>query len=350
MLWSSRIHWTIAALGVWTAGALGQQLEPQPDLSGCPCTWPDVDTRAGGHQFSPINIADNLLVYPRSLPALTFIYPMADLLVHDPGGAHTGVQANKIGFVHVPNVPDPVIPGAVLIIGGVTYELVQFHFHVRSEHKRNGNDYAMEMHLVHRKQGGTNLVVVGRWIEPVSGGMFHQELDKIFGMGQLYDNALPMPCRLPFNELGFDLSTLLPAMPPLAPHPATFRYHGSLTAVGDQATKVDWIIFEDTMGLSHAQINEMWNYLNNCPPAARQGSNATAPFALKPVWPPFKVSTDIMPGPKTDVNGDGSIDFFDALVFLGWWSLSNERADWNGDYSVDFFDLADYLNDFAAGL
>lgn len=46
-----------------------------------------------------------------------------------------------------------------LTFRGVTYDLVQFHFHTASEHRVAGRGYDMELHLVHMAEDGTNAVV-----------------------------------------------------------------------------------------------------------------------------------------------------------------------------------------------
>jgi carbonic anhydrase len=46
-----------------------------------------------------------------------------------------------------------------LTFRGVTYDLVQFHFHAASEHRVAGRGYDMELHLVHTAGDGTNAVV-----------------------------------------------------------------------------------------------------------------------------------------------------------------------------------------------
>jgi len=47
-----------------------------------------------------------------------------------------------------------------VILSGVDYRLLQFHFHVASEHRINGGGFDMEMHLVHQSAAG-NLAVIG---------------------------------------------------------------------------------------------------------------------------------------------------------------------------------------------
>jgi len=50
--------------------------------------------------------------------------------------------------------------GHSIITDGNPYNLIQFHFHHRSEHTQAGQDYPMDLHLVHQNADG-NLAVVG---------------------------------------------------------------------------------------------------------------------------------------------------------------------------------------------
>lgn len=59
---------------------------------------------------------------------------------------------------------------------------------------------------------------------------------------------------------------------------------------------------------------------------------------------------DLHGGPcPADVNGDGALDFFDVLAFLGQFSAHDPLADLTGDGSFDFFDVQAYLQLFSAG-
>ena len=58
----------------------------------------------------------------------------------------------------------PYAPGSFVTFGTDTYELLQFHFHIPSEHTVNGRASSMELHLVHRDALG-NLAVVGVLLE-----------------------------------------------------------------------------------------------------------------------------------------------------------------------------------------
>jgi hypothetical protein len=50
-----------------------------------------------------------------------------------------------------------------------------------------------------------------------------------------------------------------------------------------------------------------------------------------------------------DLNQDGSLDFFDIQIWLGWFSAHDPRADMNNDGVFDFFDVQIFLGLFSAG-
>ena len=106
-----------------------------------PTHWSEVSpTCKSGHAQSPINITH---AEQKDLPVLEFSYQPVALNVIDNG--HT-VQVNHA-------------PGSTLKVGDKTYELVQFHFHHKSETAIKGKHAPMEAHLVHKDKDG-NLAVV----------------------------------------------------------------------------------------------------------------------------------------------------------------------------------------------
>ena len=50
-----------------------------------------------------------------------------------------------------------------------------------------------------------------------------------------------------------------------------------------------------------------------------------------------------------DYNGDGPVDFFDYLDFVGDFSANADAADYNADGVVDFFDYLDFVDAFSGG-
>jgi carbonic anhydrase len=111
---------------------------------GGPTEWgalsPEFATCKLGKNQSPIDIRG---AKPADLSAIRFDYKPSPLKVIDNG--HT-IQVNYA-------------PGSSIDVGGVRYELVQFHFHKPSEEKIYGKSHAMVAHLVHKSADGKLAVV-----------------------------------------------------------------------------------------------------------------------------------------------------------------------------------------------
>jgi|GEM_PF-2558736 len=54
-----------------------------------------------------------------------------------------------------------------------------------------------------------------------------------------------------------------------------------------------------------------------------------------------------IPTCRPDVNGDGTVNTLDFIVFLNAWSSQSHEADWNGDGAVNTLDFVLFLNDWA---
>jgi carbonic anhydrase len=111
---------------------------------GGPSEWgalsPEFATCKLGKNQSPIDIRG---AKAADLPAIKFDYKPSPLKVIDNG--HT-IQVNYA-------------PGSSIEVGGIRYELVQFHFHKPSEEKIDGKSHAMVAHLVHKSPEGKLAVV-----------------------------------------------------------------------------------------------------------------------------------------------------------------------------------------------
>jgi carbonic anhydrase len=190
---------------------------------------------------SPIDLVDGLPItvfsdaldfsgYPNNIPA--------GLVVENEGSPNKE-KSVKVYF-------DP-IPGTVKMkVGATDYGLLNLHFHKRSEHLRNGREYKMELHLVHKSAAGVNLAV-GMWIKA---GDENQALKEIF------ENIPPSASGLMTQEV-FNLSALLPP----ADKRQTFRYDGSLTTPHDNSTThVKWIMFNEPISMSQAQIDAFGSF------------------------------------------------------------------------------------------
>ena len=111
---------------------------------GGPAEWgalsPEFETCKLGKHQSPIDIRG---AKTADLPPIKFDYKPSPLKVIDNG--HT-IQVNYA-------------PGSSIDVGGVRYELLQFHFHKPSEEKIDGKAHAMVAHLVHKSADGKLAVV-----------------------------------------------------------------------------------------------------------------------------------------------------------------------------------------------
>jgi carbonic anhydrase len=111
---------------------------------GGPPEWGSMDTGFAscklGKLQSPIDIHG---AKPAKLPPIMFNYKASALDIIDNG--HT-IQVNYA-------------PGSSIVVGGVRYDLVQFHFHHPSEEKIDGKAHAMVAHLVHKNAEGKLAVV-----------------------------------------------------------------------------------------------------------------------------------------------------------------------------------------------
>ena len=125
-----------------------------------------------------------------------------------------------------------------IVIEGKEYKLLQFHFHTPSEHQFNGQNYNMELHLVHSDENG-KLAVIGLMI---------QEGNENNLLASMWDG-------LPSEETAegdsgkhvIDLQALLPE------NETTFQYAGSLTTP-PCTEQVQWIVFEQPIEMSKEQI------------------------------------------------------------------------------------------------
>jgi carbonic anhydrase len=142
-------------------------------------------------------------------------------------------------------------PGSSLVLDGVPYQLLQFHFHSPSEHTVDGQSFPVEVHLVHRSDGGA-LAVVGVL---VTGGVDNR------GLGAVTASMPTKAGKEVRLSDGYDPSAL---------HPSdlrAFRYSGSLTTP-PCLEGVTWVVLQTPIGASGTQIASFARLLqgNSRPP------------------------------------------------------------------------------------
>jgi len=103
-----------------------------------------------GTQQSPIDITTSSAVF-NAAPLVRKYTTSKFQIVQRPGG-HPGFQVKPLGGE------------AYLMVDGLRFDLLQFHFHSSSEHTLNGKSYPLEVHFVHantQTPGVTKLAVWG---------------------------------------------------------------------------------------------------------------------------------------------------------------------------------------------
>jgi carbonic anhydrase len=129
------------------------------------------------------------------------------------------------------------IEGSQIRISGDPYNLLQFHFHAPSEHTVDGQQYPIEMHLVH-KAADERLAVVGVFITE----------------GAENDAFVPVWDYLPAEENGTIATGATIQVADLLPADQTiYRYSGSLTTP-PCSENVIWSVMQNPVEMSAEQI------------------------------------------------------------------------------------------------
>jgi carbonic anhydrase len=189
-------------------------------------TWGKLDPEYAacghGHEQSPIDIRGAKL--NKALQPIEFHYMAGPVTLLNTG--HT--------------VQVLVNPGSYIVVGGVRYDLVQFHFHHPGEEAVKGKITDMDIHLVHKSADGKIAVVAIRLTEDITSPP-NAVLATLFPH---------LPATVGATEKITEMVNpggLLPA------DRGYWTYTGSLTA--PPCTEgVRWFIFEQEMTLSRGQL------------------------------------------------------------------------------------------------
>lgn len=170
-----------------------------------------------GMQQSPIDLARGIDAQPGNIPVNYGPLPLKVI-----NNGHT-IQVN-------------CDPGNTIVLDGVEFKLLQYHFHHPSEHALNGKRFEMEAHFVHA-DGNGNLAVLGTFFRP---GPENPALAKIWNI---------MPREAGGEKTGGMLSPLA-----LLPQDRTYyRYLGSLTTPPCSETVI-WTVFSSPLQMSRSQV------------------------------------------------------------------------------------------------
>ncbi|XP_069100521.1 carbonic anhydrase 4-like isoform X1 [Pleurodeles waltl] len=210
----------------------------EPDCG--PLTWDKLGFCNGSRQ-SPVNITEELAVFNSNLTAFTFT-----------GYGNTSKLLSLTNLGHTVQVE---LDQGVSITGGslsVQYSAIALHFHwgngssnPGSEHRLNGKQFPMEMHIVHTKQGltlaqakndTTGIAVLGFFInvsEESTNATGFETISKLLSNVTYKNDSVQLNGSLSIESLlqGVNLTSY-------------YRYLGSLTTpTCDEA--VVWTVFKN---------------------------------------------------------------------------------------------------------
>ena len=176
---------------------------------------------------SPIDLRRSQITFVRRLPRLQFRYPRrVDVRLVNTG------SPDEFATVRA-EVP---AGAAHLMLGGVRWELEQFHWHTPSEHEVEGRHTPLEMHFVHTRADEA-ILVIAVFIER---GRASAAIETMFG-------DLPEQPGETREVSDVALRALLPEQR------RSFRYTGSLTTP-PFTEPVRFVVLADSISASRRQI------------------------------------------------------------------------------------------------
>jgi carbonic anhydrase len=190
-----------------------------------PLGWGHLDPAyhlcADGKEQSPIDIRGAKL--NKALPPIEFHYMAAAVEVENTG---EGV------LIHVK-------PGSYIVLDGVRYDLLQFHFHHPSEEAVNGKLADMSAHLVHKSASGKLAVIAVR--------LSQAQGDPNAVMASLWQHLAKQAGQTDKDPDMINPGGLLPG------DRGYWTYEGSLTT--PPCTEgVRWFVMENTVSVSRDQV------------------------------------------------------------------------------------------------
>ena len=187
---------------------------------------PEFALCADGSAQSPIDIRDASAL---DLVDIEFHY----------GETARDLEATSSIYNNSHTIQVNVASGSTIVYNGISYNLLQFHFHYPSEHTINGEAAPMEIHFVHQDPNSGTLAVVGVLL--TEGEQENDAYQAVFDHmpAEVGD---PEPMREPL------------ALASLLPDQRTFyTYQGSLTTPPCSEI-VRWLLLDTPVALSSEQI------------------------------------------------------------------------------------------------
>ncbi|XP_038129622.1 carbonic anhydrase 4a [Cyprinodon tularosa] len=212
-----------------------------------PEKWNHANQDCGGQFQSPINIVTRKTVKDETLIPLQFKNYQQTFRSSIKNNGHS-VQ---VGISHTATISGGGLPD--------TYKAVQFHLHwgkdgrLGSEHTIDGEQYPMELHIVHMKSRYADLTTALRDQNGVAVlGFFYEESKSTNRKYDSIINAL-QSIKAANGNTSLPPISLAQLIPPEHNMTSFYRYKGSLTTPGCTEAVV-WTVFENPIPLSKEQL------------------------------------------------------------------------------------------------
>lgn len=212
-----------------------------------PEKWNHANSACGGRKQSPINVVTRKTLKDERLTPFQFDNYQQIFK----GTIKNNGHSVQVGVPHVSTISGGGLPD--------TYKAVQFHLHwgtnggAGSEHTIDGEQYPMELHIVHMKRHYNDLTtalsdskgvaVLGFFYEPSNSA--NRKYDPIISALQNIKNT-----NANTSLSSISLTQLIPAEQNLTSY---YRYEGSLTTPGCTEAVI-WTLFEHPIPLSMDQL------------------------------------------------------------------------------------------------
>ncbi|XP_041863438.1 carbonic anhydrase 4a [Melanotaenia boesemani] len=212
-----------------------------------PEKWDHVNKDCGGTKQSPINIVTRKTLKDERLTPLLFENYQHIFQSTIKNNGHSV----EVGVPHHSTISGGNLPN--------TYKAVQFHLHwgnkggPGSEHTIDGEQYPMELHIVHMKVHYTDLNTALRDPEGVAVlGFFYEKSNSVNRKYEPIISTLQSIAATNGNSSlrSISLAQLIPSEQNLTSY---YRYKGSLTTPGCTESVI-WTVFENTIPLSNEQL------------------------------------------------------------------------------------------------
>ncbi|XP_023273968.1 carbonic anhydrase 4 [Seriola lalandi dorsalis] len=212
-----------------------------------PEKWNHANNACAGKSQSPINVVTRKALKDERLTPFQFTNYQQIFK----GTIKNNGHSVQVGVPHVSTISGGGLP--------TTYKAVQFHLHwgtnggPGSEHTIDGEQYPMELHIVHMKQDYTDLTTALSDPEGVAVlGFFYERSNSGNRKYEPIINALQKikatNANTSFSEVS--LTQLIPSEQNLT---SFYRYKGSLTTPGCTEAVI-WTLFENPIPLSMEQL------------------------------------------------------------------------------------------------